>query len=280
MNDEINMNEKKNKINLLFDNLSKKEEKALICGIVGGYPDVKTSKEIIKTLIDSGADIIEIVIPFSDPMADGPTIQKASSLALSKGITPSTCFEIVKDLKKTFIDTPFLFMTYSNIVFSNNLRNFLTLAKKNNIDGFIIPDLNVEESQEYVSLANKLGLATIFLSAPNTPKKRLLEIASASTGFVYMVSVFGITGTRFNFEKYTFDAVSKTKEIINRYKIPLAVGFGISNPSDGKNMLRSGADGIIIASSLMKLIMDNENDKAKMLSYLSKFISELKAICK
>jgi tryptophan synthase alpha chain len=279
MNDEINMNEKINKINLLFDNLSKKEEKALICGIVGGYPDVKTSKEIIKTLIDSGADIIEIVIPFSDPMADGPTIQKASSLALSKGITPSTCFEIVKDLKKTFMDTPFLFMTYSNIVFSNNLRNFLTLAKKNNIDGFIIPDLNVEESQEYVSLANKLGLATIFLSAPNTPKKRLLEIASASTGFVYMVSVFGITGTRFNFEKYTFDAVSKTKEIINRYKIPLAVGFGISNPSDGKNMLRSGADGIIIASSLMKLIMDNENDKAKMLSYLSKFISELKAIC-
>ena len=280
MNDEINMNEKINKINVLFDNLSKKEEKALICYIVGGYPDAKTSKEIIKTLIESGADIIEIGIPFSDPMADGPTIQKASSIALSKGITPSTCFGIVNDLKKTFIDTPFLFMTYSNIVFSNNLRNFLTLAKKNNIDGFIIPDLNVEESQEYVSLANKLGLATVFLSAPNTPKKRLLEIASVSTGFVYMVSVFGITGTRFNFEKYTFDAVSKTKEIINRYKIPLAVGFGISNPGDGKNMLRSGADGIIIGSSLMKLIMDNENDKEKMLSYLSKFISELKAICK
>ena len=280
MNDEINMNEKTNKINVLFDNLSKKEEKALICYIVGGYPDAKTSKEIIKTLIESGADIIEIGIPFSDPMADGPTIQKASSIALSKGITPSTCFEIVNDLKKTFIETPFLFMTYSNIVFSNNLKNFLTLAKKNNIDGFIIPDLNVEESQEYVRLANKLGLATVFLSAPNTPKKRLLEIASVSTGFVYMVSVFGITGTRFNFEKYTFDAVSKTKEIINRFKIPLAVGFGISNPGDAKNMLRSGADGIIIGSSLMKLIMDNENDKEKMLSYLSKFISELKAICK
>jgi tryptophan synthase alpha chain len=280
MNDEINMNEKINKINVLFDNLSKKDEKALICYIVGGYPDVKTSKEIIKTLIESGADIIEIGIPFSDPMADGPTIQKASSIALSKGITPSTCFEIVNDLKKTFIKTPFLFMTYSNIVFSNNLKNFLTLAKKNNIDGFIIPDLNVEESQEYVRLANKLGLATVFLSAPNTPKKRLLEIASVSTGFVYMVSVFGITGTRFNFEKYTFDAVSKTKEIINRFKIPLAVGFGISNPGDAKNMLRSGADGIIIGSSLMKLIMDNENDKEKMLSYLSKFISELKAICK
>ena len=280
MNDENNMNEKINKINVLFDNLSKKEEKALICYIVGGYPDAKTSKEIIKTLIESGADIIEIGIPFSDPMADGPTIQKASSIALSKGITPSTCFEIVNDLKKTFIETPFLFMTYSNIVFSNNLKNFLTLAKKNNIDGFIIPDLNVEESQEYVRLANKLGLATVFLSAPNTPKKRLLEIASVSTGFVYMVSVFGITGTRFNFEKYTFDAVSKTKEIINRFKIPLAVGFGISNPGDAENMLRSGADGIIIGSSLMKLIMDNENDKEKMLSYLSKFISELKAICK
>ncbi len=274
------MNGRKNKVKLLFDNLSKKGEKALICYIVGGYPDQETSKEIIKTLIESGADIIEIGIPFSDPMADGPTIQEASSKAIEKGITPLKCFGIVNELTKTFNNTPFLFMTYSNIVFSNNLKNFLTSAKKNNIDGFIIPDLNVEESQEYVNLARKLGLATIFLSAPNTSEKRLIEIAAASTGFVYMVSVFGITGSRFNFEKYTFDAVSKTKEIINKYKIPLAVGFGISNITDGKNMLRSGADGIIIGSSLMKLIMDNENDKDKMLSYLSDFIRELKAICK
>ena len=276
----INEEEEKNKVNLLFDNLFEKGEKALICYVVGGYPDLETSKEIIKTLIDSGADIIEIGIPFSDPMADGPTIQNASLKALAKGITPLKCFSIVNDMKKIYNNTPFLFMTYSNIVFSNNLKNFLTAAKKNNIDGFIIPDLNIDESQEYVELARKLGLATVFLSAPNTSKKRLIEIASVSTGFVYMVSVFGITGSRFNFEKYTFDAVSKTKEIINRFKIPLAVGFGISNSIDGKNILKSGADGIIVGSYLMKLIMENENDKDKMLLDLGNFIKELKTICK
>src|SRR3954463_8360226 len=118
-------NEKKNKLNILFDNLYKKREKALICGIVGGYPDINTSKEIIKTLIDSGADIIEIGIPFSDPMADGPVIQSALIKALAKGTTPLVCFNIVKELRKTYNNTPFLFMTYSNIVFSNNLNSFL-----------------------------------------------------------------------------------------------------------------------------------------------------------
>jgi len=273
-------NEKKNKLNILFDNLYKKREKALICGIVGGYPDINTSKEIVKTIIDSGADIIEIGIPFSDPMADGPTIQNASLKALANGVTPLNCFDIVKDIKKNYKNTPILSMTYSNIVFSNNLKNFLKSAKKNEIDGFIIPDLNVEEADEYIRLTKQLDLSTIFLSAPNTSKKRLIEIASSSTGFVYMVSVFGITGSRQNFERYTFEAVSKTKEIISKFNVPLAVGFGISNPKDAKNMLKSGADGIIIASSIMKLIMENENNKDQMLLKLGSFIKDLKSICR
>jgi len=273
-------NEKKNKLNILFDNLYNKREKALICGIVGGYPDIGTSKEIIKTIIDSGADVIEIGIPFSDPMADAPTIQNAVLKALSNGVTPLECFDIVKEMKKNYKNTPFLSMTYSNIVFSNNLKKFLESAKKNDIDGFIIPDLNVEEAEEYVRLTKQLDLATVFLSAPNTSKKRLIEIASSSSGFVYMVSVFGITGSRQNFEKYTFAAVSKTKEIINKYKVPLAVGFGISNPKDAKNMIKSGADGIIIASSIMKLIMENENNKDQMLLKLGSFIKDMKSICR
>jgi tryptophan synthase alpha chain len=273
-------NEKKNKLNILFDNLYKKREKALICGIVGGYPDINTSKEIVKTIIDSGADIVEIGIPFSDPMADGPTIQNASLKALANGVTPLNCFNIVKEIKKNYKNTPILSMTYSNIVFSNNLKDFLKSAKKNDIDGFIIPDLNVEDADEYTRLTKQLDLATVFLSAPNTSKKRLIEIASSSTGFVYMVSVFGITGSRQNFERYTFEAVSKTKEIISEYKVPLAVGFGISNTKDAKHMLKSGADGIIIASSIMKLIMENENNKDQMLLKLGSFIRDLKSICR
>ena len=273
------MNEK-NKVKSLFESLSKKGEKALICYIVGGYPDVETSKEIIKTLIDSGADIIEIGIPFSDPMADGPIIQSALIKSLAKGTTPLVCFNIVRELRKTYSNTPFLFMTYSNIVFSNNLNNFLKAAKKSDIDGFIIPDLNIEDSQDYINITKKLGLATIFLCAPNTSNKRLVEIASTSSGFVYMVSIFGITGSRNKFEKYTFEAISTTREITNRCKIPLAVGFGISSPSDGKKMLKSGADGIIVGSSLMKIIMENEKDKDKMLLLLSNFTKDLKKICR
>ncbi len=213
-------------------------------------------------------------------MADGPTIQNASLKALANGVTPLNCFDIVKEIKKNYKNTPILSMTYSNIVFSNNLKNFLKSAKKNDIDGFIIPDLNVEDADEYLRLTKQLDLATIFLSAPNTSKKRLIEIASSSTGFVYMVSVFGITGSRQNFERYTFEAVSKTKEAISKFKIPLAVGFGISNTKDAKDILKSGADGIIIASSIMKLIMDNENDKDQMLLKLGIFIKDLKSICK
>jgi tryptophan synthase alpha chain len=213
-------------------------------------------------------------------MADGPTIQEASLKSLSNGITPAKCFDIVKEIKKDYTDTPFLFMTYSNIVFSNNLNGFLTAAKKSGIDGFIIPDLNVDEATEYARIAKKLNLATVFLTAPNTNNKRLNEIASFSTGFVYMVSVFGITGSRSNFERYTFDAVAKTKEITSKYKVPLAVGFGISNAKDGRNMIKSGADGIIVGSSIMKLIMENQNKKEKMIKELSNYIRELKSICK
>jgi tryptophan synthase alpha chain len=271
---------KTNSVNSLFEKLSKNGEKALICYVVGGYPDIATSKEIVSTLIESGADMIEIGIPFSDPMADGPIIQTASSKALARGITPSTCFGFVKEMKKQYSNTPFLFMTYSNIVFANNPKKFLSAAKKNSIDGFIIPDLNIEESEEYVEITKQLGLATVFLSAPNTAKKRLEEIASVSTGFVYMVSIFGTTGPRSRFEKYTFDAVSKTKEVTKGFNIPLAVGFGISNPKDGKSILKSGADGIIVASSLLKLILENENDKDKMLFQIGNLTRELKSICR
>jgi tryptophan synthase alpha chain len=140
--------------------------------------------------------------------------------------------------------------------------------------------LNVDEATEYARIAKKLNLATVFLTAPNTNNKRLNEIASFSTGFVYMVSVFGITGSRSNFERYTFDAVAKTKEITSKYKVPLAVGFGISNAKDGRNMIKSGADGIIVGSSIMKLIMENQNKKEKMIKELSNYIRELKSICK
>ncbi len=272
--------DKKNNVITTFNKLLEKKEKALICYVVGGYPNLETSKEIIEKLIESGADIIEIGIPFSDPMADGPVIQKASSQALENGITPMQCLNLAKDIKNNYENTPVLMMTYSNIIFSNGINKFLGLAKKCKIDGFIVPDLNIDESDEYLDIMNNLGLSTVFLTAPNTNKERLLRIASESSGFVYMVSVFGITGSRAKFEKYTYDAIARTKRTIKNQHIPLAVGFGISNPEDGKKILSAGADGIIIGSSLIKIISEFKGDKLKMLDALDKFTKELKKSCK
>jgi tryptophan synthase alpha chain len=271
--------QKNNPVFSSFKNITATGNKALICYVMGGYPTMEDSRDIIATLIESGADIIEIGIPFSDPMADGPIIQKASLKALKMGITPMDCLGLAGHAKKQFPDTPVLCMTYSNIVFANNFNRFLKAAKKNSIDGFIIPDLNIEEADEYLKTSNELGLATVFLTAPNTSKERLAKISAASTGFVYLVSVFGITGSRTSFERYTYEAISKTKVITKKNDVPMAVGFGISNAMDGKKILEAGADGIIVASSILKIIMENEGNKQKMLDDVSAFTKELKRAC-
>lgn len=269
-----------NNVIATFAKLKERNEKALITYVVGGYPSVDTSRLIIEKLIESGADIIEIGIPFSDPMADGPVIQDAFVKTLEHGVTPKDCINLAKSIKRTYKKTPILIMTYSNILYSNGLNKFLDNAKNCDVDGFIIPDLNFEEADDYLTKTNELGLATVFLTSPNTSIERLERILSISSGFVYMVSVFGITGSRARFENYTFDAISRTKKMSLKYGKPLAVGFGISNPTDGRKMIVAGADGIIVGSSLINIISSNDKNKVKMLSELGKLIKNLKAICK
>lgn len=274
------MKEQKNKIKLVFDRLDEKKEKALVIYVVCGYPNLDTSKEIIETIIKSGADIVEIGIPFSDPMADGPTIQKASSKALSSGITPIMCMDFIKDIKSRHNDFPIIVMTYSNIIYGNNMDKFLILAKKSMVDGFIIPDLNIEESDTYLKRATKLDLATVFLIAPNTKSDRLEKIASNSSGFIYMVSSFGTTGSRSKFEEYTFKAISNAKKISRKSQTPLLVGFGIANPKDAEKIIAAGADGIIVGSAVIDIISKFESDKENMLSSIEKFVKSLKEVCK
>lgn len=277
-NDFIKLSE--NNVLKVFQKLAEKKEKALVIYIMGGYPDIVTSKDIIETIMKSGADILEIGIPFSDPMADGPTIQKASESALSKGITPPMCMDLIKNIKKDHPNFPILVMTYSNILYGNNIDKFLCSAKESMIDGFIIPDLNIEESESYLKKTSELKLATVFLTAPNTSLKRLQNIASKSTGFVYMVSIFGTTGSRAKFEGYTFKAISKAKEITQKVNTPLLVGFGISNKKDASKMIAAGADGIIVGSAVVDIISLYESDKKKMLTVLEEFVKGLKDACK
>lgn len=269
-----------NSVSEKFSELNKRNEKALITYVVGGYPDIATSKEIVEKLIDSGADIIEIGIPFSDPMADGPVIQRAFVHALDNGINPIDCLNLIKSIKKKQKESPILVMTYSNIIYSQGLNKFLNQSLESGVDGLIVPDLNFEEAEDYLQTTGRLNLATVFLTSPNTDPLRLSKIASVSTGFVYLVSVYGITGARNKFENYTFDSIKKTIRTTSKFRRPLAVGFGISTPTDGSRMLEAGADGIIIGSSLIKIISKYLEDKEKMLSNLGNFVEEMKKICK
>ncbi|MGH9996946.1 MAG: tryptophan synthase subunit alpha, partial [Nitrososphaeraceae archaeon] len=162
------VSKKKNRIDNKFNELKTKNEKALICYVVGGYPDIMTSEHIITSLINGGADIIEIGIPFSDPIADGSTIQYAIQNSLISGTTPDMCLELASRTRKTFPNIPLIIMTYSNILYRKGYIQFAQKAKESGIDGFIIPDIPIEESKEYLNTMQNMGMSTIFLVSPNT----------------------------------------------------------------------------------------------------------------
>jgi tryptophan synthase alpha chain len=259
-----------------FGELAQKGERALVCYVVAGYPDVKTSAQVVDALVAGGADIIELGIPFSDPIADGPTIQRASHLALEKGITPEKALQLARLVRKKHPKLPLLAMTYSNILVRAGLGRFMDRAKAAGIDGFILPDMPVEEAGEYLAEASQKGLATVFLASPNTSYARLEKIAESSTGFMYLVSVFGITGARKEFEDYTISAIRRAKQA-GGSKIPVGVGFGISRPEHVKFMMDAGADAVIVGSAIIDRIT---GPRARMLKGLQAFASSLKKACR
>lgn len=267
-----------NRIDKKFRKLKSTNQKALICYIVAGYPDIRTSEDIITSLINGGADIIEIGIPFSDPIADGSTIQDAIQNSLTSGTTPDMCLELASRVRKTFPDIPLIIMTYSNILFRKGYIQFAQQAKESGIDGFIIPDIPIEEAKEYLDSVKKIGISTIFLVSPNTSEKRLKIISKICTGFLYVISIYGITGERKGFDEYTIESIKRVKKVIAD-NLPLAVGFGISNPQHVRYMINAGADGAIIGSAIIKKIKETEN-KDLLLNTLNRFAHEMKNSCK
>ena len=269
-----------NRIHRKFNELKSKNEKALICYVVAGYPDMMSSEHIITSLINGGADIIEIGIPFSDPIADGSTIQDAIQNSLRSGTTPDMCLELASKIRKTFPNIPLLIMTYSNILYRKGYIQFAKKAKESGIDGFIIPDIPIEESKEYLKIMQSIGLSTIFLVSPNTAGKRLKMISRICTGFLYAISVYGTTGERQSFDEYTIESIKRVKKVTSAAdELPLAVGFGISNPSHVKYMIDAGADAVIIGSAIIKKIQEIEN-KDTLFNILNRFAYELKNSCK
>jgi tryptophan synthase alpha chain len=266
-----------NRIYNKFRELTSKNRPALICFIVGGYPTIAHSEQIVSSLVKAGADMIEIGIPFSDPIADGPTIQKAYNTALKNGVTPQKCLHMCANLRKKFPNLPLLIMTYSNIVYKAGLEKFIKLSRLHGVDGFILPDMAIMESDAYVKVASDHGLATIFLASPNSNKQRIEQIMNVCSGFIYVVSIFGITGTRLSYEKYTFHNIRKIKKI-TQGRIPIAVGFGISRPDQIVSIVESGADAVILGSSLIDRIKVAANHKL-MLNDLQTFVRQLRDVC-
>ena len=234
-----------------FSELAAKKEKALISYIMVGFPNERATLSAVKGLVKGGADIIELGFPFSDPLADGPVIQNASTISLEKGIKITKFFHLVKRIRK-LTDTPLVLMTYTNILYNKGYSNFISEAKKAGIDGFILPDMSIEESKEYLKAA-KGNADTIFLVSPNTSQQRIKKIAKVTSGFLYLVAVYGTTGVKTGIKNYTLKAIKEVKKQ-TKGKIPLGVGFGVSTPADVKKYIAAGADAVIVGSAFLKLI--------------------------
>ena len=223
--------------------------KALIAYITVGYPSTKTTLEVVPALAQWGCDAIELGIPFSDPLADGTTIQKSSYQALQNRVTPRLCLEIAAELRQK-VNIPLIFMTYYNPVFNFGLEPFCQASAKAGIDGLIIPDLPPEEGAELEVSTQKYGLDLIYLLAPTSNEDRIELIAQRSRGFIYLVSLTGVTGAR---DKLPADLERFVAKVRERTTLPLCVGFGISTPGQAQRVARI-ADGVIVGSRIIQLL--------------------------
>lgn len=234
--------------------------KAFIPFITCGDPDLETTEKIVRAAAESGADLIELGIPFSDPTAEGPVIQGANIRALAGGVTTDKIFELVKKLRKD-VTVPMVFMTYANVVFSYGAEKFISTCAEIGIDGLILPDLPYEEKDEFSPICKKYGVDLISLIAP-TSDNRIAMICNEAEGFIYIVSSLGVTGTR---SEITTDLDALVSVVRQNTDIPCAIGFGISTPEQAAKMAAL-SDGAIVGSAIIKIIEKYGKDAAKPVS--------------
>ncbi len=257
-----------NLISKIFENKNKK----LVTFITGGDPDFDTSNKILKKLIDNNVDIIEIGMPFSDPMADGPTIQLSSNRALKNDINLNDIFKLVYITKNLNSEIPIILMGYYNVILYYGINNFVKSCVANGVDGLIIVDLQPEEDSELIIELKKNNIDLIRLITPTTDKKRLKLILNNASGFLYYVSVMGTTGQKSANINDLQKSISFIKEHTN---LPVIPGFGIKNENDVKNICKI-ADGAVVGSSIVKIIEENLNNVKLMLTEIDSFVKKLK----
>lgn len=256
-----------NRIESLFKDLKVRGRKAFIPYIMAGDPSLKKTAEIVLLLEDCGADIIELGVPFTDPLADGPTIQRAAERALKQGVTLRKVLRAVKALRKK-TRVPIVLMTYFNPVFKYGLEAFIDDASGSGVDGLIVPDLPPDEAKDLIRLARPKDISTIFLLAPTSTDERIKIVSSASTGFIYYVSITGITGSSLSLDNAMKRMIKKIKSVSGK---PVAVGFGVKKPEEAK-AVADIADGVIIGSSIVKMINENEKGLKRYLKSLRRAI--------
>lgn len=260
-----------NRIENAFAKAKTEGRGAFVSYVCAGDPDQATSLEVCRTLIRSGVDILELGVPFSDPLADGLTNQLAAQRALAAGVTQEDVFELVRGIRRENDEVPVVFYTYYNLMFSNGLEAYIEKAKKAGVDGLLVLDLPPEEAGDHIAACEKHGVKTVFLLAPTTPTERAKFIASHATGFVYYVSRTGVTGVRSSLAEDLKEKVDLLRAATDK---PLVVGFGVSTP-DQVNQICKLADGVVVGSAIVNTIKDNLGDGSAMLEKMGELVSSL-----
>lgn len=268
---------KPSRIETRFAELKEKGRPALVTFVMAGDPDMETSLEILKSLPDAGADVIEVGMPFSDPMADGPAIQLAGQRALAGGQNLAKTLKIVSQFRKTDKKTPIVLMGYYNPIYIFGVEKFLKKAKASGVDGLIIVDLPPEEDDELCIPALDVGINFIRLITPTTDDKRLETVLNNSSGFVYYVSITGITGAALPKPKEVAASVARIKA---KTDLPIAVGFGVKTPAQAA-AIGKGADGVVVGSAIVNVVKDSLTKKGtptrKTVPAVKKLVKELAA---
>lgn len=252
----------------LFNTLNRT---ALIPFFVIGDPDEQTSFELVTTAIDAGADVLELGIPFSDPVADGPTIQKADIRAMQAGMTPAKALAFIKRVTD-YHPVPIGLLVYYNLIFQYGVEKFFADFKAAGGTSVLVADLTIDDADEIAPAAKAAGLETVFMVTPNTSNERIEKIAAQTTGFIYTVSLMGTTGERTGLSDTVRPLIARLKVHTDK---PVCVGFGISTPEHAKQVAQAGADGVIIGSRIVKFIEENPTDVEAMKRQISEFIKSV-----
>jgi tryptophan synthase alpha chain len=261
---------KMNSISKCFESLRAKRQCALIPFITAGDPDLYTTAEALRILDANGADIIELGVPYSDPLADGPVIQAAATKALQRGTKLEQVLDLVQTVSPS-LKAPLILFTYYNPILNQGIKQFLARIAIAGVKGLVVPDLPVEEAGELLKNAADLGIEVILLVAPTSSKERIQAIAHLSSGFIYLVSVTGVTGMRSQLQTRVKDILQEMRQITNK---PIGVGFGISQPQHARQVKDWGADAVIVGSAFVKQL--SQNTPQQGLQEIEKLCRELK----